>query len=63
MNRKKDFNLPAFFVDIGNGLSREPEMVGQKNQALAGLRVFENDSTQRIRAFLGLRTRETDGLV
>lgn len=33
---KEDFDLPAFFVDVGDGLGRQVEMVGEKDVALAG---------------------------
>jgi hypothetical protein len=32
---EKDLDLPAFLVDIGNGLGGESKMVGQKDQLLA----------------------------
>ena len=33
---EEDLDLPAFFVDIGDGLGRQLEMVGEKDRAPAG---------------------------
>ena len=33
---KENFDLPAFFIDIGDGLGRQLEMVGEKDIAPAG---------------------------
>jgi hypothetical protein len=33
---EKDLDLPTFFVDIGDGLGRQLEMVGEKDIALTG---------------------------
>ena len=51
---EEDLDLPAFFVDIGDGLGRQLELVGEKDIALAGGGVAASDAAQGNGAFLGL---------
>ena len=60
---EEDLDLPAFFVDVGDGLGRQLEMVGEKNVALAGGGVPIGDATQGNEAFLGFGAGQPDGLV
>ena len=60
---EEDLDLPAFFVDIGDSLGRQPEMVGEKNVALAGGSVPVGDAAQGNKAFLGFGAGQPDGLV
>ena len=48
---EEDLDLPAFFVDIGDGLGRQLEMVGEKDIAPAGGGVPEGDAPQGNWAF------------
>ena len=57
---EEDFDLPAFFVDISDGLGRQLEVVGEKDIAPAGGGVPVGNAPQGNRTFLGL---EPDGLV
>ena len=57
---KENFDLPAFFIDIGDGLGRQLEMVGEKDVAPAGGAVPVGDTAQGHGAFLAC---ESDGLV
>src|SRR5690348_14366357 len=43
---EKQLNLPTHAVKLGNGESRQCEVVGQEDQPLGGLRIFEPDPTQ-----------------
>ena len=49
---EEDLDLPALLVDIGDGLGRQPEMVGEKHVTLAGGGVLVNDAAQGLRALL-----------
>ena len=60
---EEDLDLPAFFVDIGDGLGRQLEMVGEKDIALAGGGVAVSDAAQGNGAFLGFGAGHPDGLV
>ena len=42
------FNFPAAFVEIADGGSGQGELVGEKDKALAGVRVAEADSAQMV---------------
>ena len=60
---EEDLDLPAFFVDIGDGLGRQLEMVGAKDLAPAGGGVPVGAAASGNGAFLGFGPRESDGLV
>ena len=60
---EEDLDLPAFFVDVGDGLGRQLKMVGEKDVALAGGGVPIGDAAQGNEAFLGLGAGQPDGLV
>ena len=51
---EKNLDLPAFFVDVGNGLGRQFEMVGEEDIAPAGGGVQVGDAAQENGAILGL---------
>ena len=57
---EKDFDLPAFLIDIGDGLGRQLKMVGEKDIAPAGGGVPVGNAPQGNGTFLGLKP---DGLV
>ena len=52
---EEDLDLPAFLVDVGDGLGRQLKMVGEKDVALAGGGVPVGDAAQGNEAFLGPR--------
>ena len=61
---EKQFDLPAATIQLGDGQSWQGEVVGEKDQALAGNRIFEADSTERcVEILLGVKARQHDGLV
>ena len=61
---EKQFHLSANLVDIGNGLGGQVKVVGQKNVALASLRIAVANTTQRDEIFFyGLYAGEFDGLI
>jgi len=60
---EEDLDLPAFFVDVSDGLGRQLEMVGEKDVALAGGGVPVGDAAQGNEAFLGFGASQPDGLV
>ena len=60
---EEDLDLPAFFVDVGEGLGRQLEMVGEKDVALAGGGVPVGDAAQGNEARLGFGAGQPDGLV
>ena len=43
---EEQFDLPSAFVEIGDGLCREGEVVGQEHQALVGFRIEVTDSSE-----------------
>ena len=60
---EEDLDLPAFFVDVGDGLGRQLEMVGEKDIALAGGGIPIGDAAQGNAAFLGFGAGQPDGLI
>src|SRR5271166_6309769 len=61
---EKEFDLPTASIQIGYRQSRQCEVVGQEDQPLASLRIFETDSPQRrLEPFVRVKTREHDGLI
>ncbi len=57
---EENLDLPAFLVDVGDGLGRQLEVVGEKNIAPAGGGVPVGNAPQGKRTFLGPKP---DGLV
>ena len=57
---EKDFDLPAFFIDIGDGLGRQLEVVGEEDIAPASGGVPVGNAPQGDGTFLGLKP---DGLI
>src|SRR5271166_1985759 len=61
---EEELDLPTASVQIGDRQSRQCEVVGQEDQPLASLRIFEPDSPQRrLEPFVRIKTREHDGLI
>lgn len=52
---EENFDLPAFFIDIGDGLGRQLKMVGEKDVAPSGGGVPIGNAPQSHRTFLGLK--------
>ena len=52
---EEDFDLPAFLVDIGDGLGRQLEMVGEKDITPGSGGVPVSNAPQGQRTFLGLK--------
>ena len=49
---EKEFDLPAVFIDLGDGGGRPCEVVGQEHNDFAGFRVFGPDAAQTLGEFL-----------
>jgi hypothetical protein len=61
---EEEFDLPAVFVKLSDGLGGPSEVVGQKDNDLAGYRVFGTDAAQAPGEFLfGVEPFEFDDLV
>ena len=61
---EEQLDVPAALVERGDGGGREPEMVGQKDEDLAGFQVAEADSSQLGRVeLLAAGSFEADNLV
>lgn len=61
---EEQFHLPPLLVDIGDGLRRDGEEVGQKHEASMVLHVVESDAAQRLRIILpGPCTHKRDDLI
>ncbi len=61
---EEQFDLPASAIELGDGQCRDGEVVGQKDQPLAGLGIAITDATQRVGIIvLGLQAGHHDGLV
>ena len=61
---RRTVDLPALFIDVGDRLGTESEIIGEKNIVLAGLRIAIADATQTDRALLSrMDASELDGLV
>lgn len=50
---EEQLDLPAAFVQSGNGQRRQARVVGQEDQSLLGLGIFEPDTTQVFGVVLG----------
>lgn len=57
----EDLDLPAFFVDGGDSLGGQLEMIGEKDIAPAGGGVAVSDAAQRNGASLGFGAGQPDG--
>jgi len=60
---EEDLDLPAFLVDVGDGLGCQLEMVAEKDIAPAAGGVPVGNTPQGHGAFLGLGAGESDSLV
>src|SRR5689334_25080224 len=69
---EKQFDLPTTAIELSNGQCRFGEVVGQKDQSLAGQRIAKTNASQSLRIVLawvetardhGLVETQTDALV
>src|SRR5258705_7492473 len=61
---EKQLDLPAHAVELGDSERRQCEVVGQKDQPLAGLRIFEPDPSQGcLEALARIKAGERDSLI
>jgi len=60
---EEQLDLPACLVDVGDGLGRQMEIVGQKDVVLSGPGIAVADTTQRDRAGIGLGAGDENALV
>ena len=61
---EEQLDLPAAPIELGDGQSRDGEVVGQENQHLAGFRIAIADAAERVGIIeLGFQTGGHDGLV
>ena len=61
---EEQLHLPPLLVDIGDGLRRNGEKVGQKHEATMVLHVVESDAAQRLRIILPRPcTHQRDALI
>lgn len=49
---EKQLDLPSAPIKVADGLGRDLEVVGQKDQSLSGLRVFQSNPSERARVAL-----------
>ena len=61
---EEQLDLPAQTVELGDGEGGQREVVGEKDQSLAGLGILEPDTSQRRgEALVRVEAGERDGLV
>ena len=61
---EEQLDLPAQTVELGDGKGGQREVVGEKDQSLAGLGILEPDTSQRRgEALVRVEAGERDGLV
>src|SRR3990170_9010082 len=61
---EEQLHLPPLLVDVGDGLRRYGEEVGQKHEATMVLHVVESNAAQRLRIILpGPCTHQRDDLI
>ena len=60
---EEDLDLPAFLVDVGDGLGCQPEVVGEEHVNFAGFGVLVNDAAQGLGALSGFSAGKQDGLI
>src|SRR5829696_6731953 len=61
---EKQFDLPAASVKLGDSQGGQRKVVGQEDQALAGLGIFELDAAKRrVETLARIEDREDDGLI
>ena len=61
---EEQLDLPAQTVELGDGEGGQCEVVGEKDQSLAGLGILEPDTSQRRgEALVRVEPGERDGLV
>src|SRR5271168_4781709 len=59
---EEELDLPTASIQIGDRQSGQREVVGQEDQSLAGLWIFEADASQRrLETFVRVKSREHDG--
>ena len=60
---EEQLDLPAQTVELGDGEGGQREVVGEKDQSLAGLGILEPDTSQRRgEALVRVEAGERDGL-
>ena len=50
---EEEFDLPAGFVELGDGQRRHVELIGQENQALVDLGIEVANAAQGVRVIRG----------
>lgn len=60
---EEDLDLPALLVDVGDGLGRQPEVIGEEHVNFAGFKVVVNNAAQGLGALSGFGAGEPDGLI
>src|SRR5258705_6337343 len=61
---EKQLDLPAHAVELGDSERRQCEVVGQKDQPFAGLRIFDPDPSQGcLEALARIKAGERDSLI
>src|SRR5947209_20222652 len=61
---EEELHLPSAFVERANGGRRKLEVIRQKDQCLAGFRIFEANTPERVRvALFRKRSVECDRLI
>src|SRR5437762_3503211 len=61
---EEEFDLPTAAIKLGDRKRGQGEVVGQKDQRLGGLEIFEADASQRcLEAFARIESSEQDGLI
>ena len=61
---EEQFHLPTAAVELGDGQRGQGEVVGQEDEAFAGLRIVEVDAAQRrLEVLERVEAGEHDGLI
>lgn len=60
---EEDCDLPALFIDVGDGLGYQPKVVGEKDINFPGGKVPVNNVAQRFGALPGFGAGKQNGLV
>ena len=60
---KKQFGLPAFFIDLSDGFGGQLEVIGQEDILFARVRVLITDTPKKNGTFPSLDARKLNGLI
>jgi len=60
---EEDLDLPALLVDVGDGLGRQPEVVGEEHVNFFAFRVLVNDAAQGLGALPAFSAGKLDSLI